>query len=241
MANGAVSKFKRLYEGVYEFLSEKWIETQEERQLSGIHRFAHFWLMVFKGFSRNRCPLRATALAYTTLLALVPLLAVGVSITSSLLQERGVQATRDMIKGFVDTAVPQLKLMPKNPDRPDDPQKVVVDRITQFITQMNTKTLGVTGVVGLIMVGILLLSTIEDTFNDIWGVTRGRSWMRRIVHYWTTISLGPDCAGIGDCARRHGVSRGWEAGYHEVRFCCSIAPFIRAGEHRVCAGLQTYA
>jgi len=37
----------------------------------------------------------------------------------------------------------------------------------------------------------MLLSTIEGTFNDIWGVTRGRSWLRRIVQYWATISLGP--------------------------------------------------
>ena len=37
----------------------------------------------------------------------------------------------------------------------------------------------------------LLFKSVEDTFNDIWGVTRGRSWFRRFVQYWTTISLGP--------------------------------------------------
>src|SRR5439155_3691829 len=42
-----------------------------------------------------------------------------------------------------------------------------------------------------VVVAIMLLATIEDTFNDIWGVTRGRSWFRRFVQYWTTISLGP--------------------------------------------------
>jgi membrane protein len=44
---------------------------------------------------------------------------------------------------------------------------------------------------GLIVVALLLLSTIEDTFNDIWGATRRRSWFTRLVQYWTTISLGP--------------------------------------------------
>src|SRR5258708_3698974 len=44
---------------------------------------------------------------------------------------------------------------------------------------------------GLILVGILLLSTIEDTFNDIWGAPLRRSWFTRLVQYWTTISLGP--------------------------------------------------
>lgn len=44
---------------------------------------------------------------------------------------------------------------------------------------------------GLIVVAILLLSNIENTFNDVWGVTQGRSWFRRVVQYWATISLGP--------------------------------------------------
>src|SRR5262249_40181033 len=40
-------------------------------------------------------------------------------------------------------------------------------------------------------VAIGLLRTIEATFNDIWGVTRGRGWVASIVQYWATISLGP--------------------------------------------------
>ena len=36
-----------------------------------------------------------------------------------------------------------------------------------------------------------MLSRIEDTFNDIWGVARGRSWFMRIVLYWGVISLAP--------------------------------------------------
>ena len=36
-----------------------------------------------------------------------------------------------------------------------------------------------------------MLANIEATFNDIWGVTRGRSWPSRIILYWATITLGP--------------------------------------------------
>ena len=36
-----------------------------------------------------------------------------------------------------------------------------------------------------------MLANIEETFNDIWGVTRGRNWLSRIILYWTTITLGP--------------------------------------------------
>jgi len=43
----------------------------------------------------------------------------------------------------------------------------------------------------LIFAAISMLSRIEDTFNDIWGVVRGRSWFMRIVLYWGVISLVP--------------------------------------------------
>jgi membrane protein len=36
-----------------------------------------------------------------------------------------------------------------------------------------------------------MLSRIEGTFNDIWGVVRGRSWFMRIVLYWGVLSLAP--------------------------------------------------
>jgi len=36
-----------------------------------------------------------------------------------------------------------------------------------------------------------MLANVEATFNDIWGVTRGRNWLLRVVLYWTTITLGP--------------------------------------------------
>ena len=51
--------------------------------------------------------------------------------------------------------------------------------------------LGLIGTLLLVVVAIRMLVNIEATFNDIWGVTRGRSWPSRIILYWTTITLGP--------------------------------------------------
>jgi membrane protein len=48
-----------------------------------------------------------------------------------------------------------------------------------------------TGSAGLLLVAIGLFNTIEASFNDIWGVPRGRNWFLRIVHYWAVITLGP--------------------------------------------------
>ena len=49
----------------------------------------------------------------------------------------------------------------------------VVTKIYEFITNLQGSTLGVTGTIGLIVVAILLLVTIEDTFNDIWASRAG--------------------------------------------------------------------
>ena len=86
MATGSVSKWAKLRAAADSFFHEKGIESEETFGRSRWHRFAHLCLLVVKSFQRNRCPVRAASLAYTTLLALVPLLAVAVSITTSMLQ-----------------------------------------------------------------------------------------------------------------------------------------------------------
>ena len=226
MGQGLISRIRKLYTAVYEFITEKGIETHEEGKASRSHRAAHFWLLVFKSFGRNRCPLRATALAYTTLLALIPLLAVSLGIVSGFLREKGPNATKELLGQIIDTAVPQLKALEEAMKEEAAKQKAAaahaatnsvagvdqaaqssraatnappklmpraeaIERIDELIAGANSKTLGFTGFVGLIMVAILLLATIEGTFNDIWGVTRGRTWWRRVVQYWALISLGP--------------------------------------------------
>ena len=59
---------------------------------------------------RNRCPVRAAALSYTTLLALIPLLAVAISVTSSLLKSEGEEKIYQAIDKFVSTVMPPATL-----------------------------------------------------------------------------------------------------------------------------------
>jgi membrane protein len=66
-----------------------------------------------------------------------------------------------------------------------------VQKIQEFIGNVNATALGAVGSVLLFSVAIRLLMTIELSFNDIWGVRTGRSIWRKIVYYWTAITLGP--------------------------------------------------
>src|SRR5205823_6047502 len=70
-------------------------------------------------------------------------------------------------------------------------RKDIARNINQFIQNTRSGALGVTGSVLLIFAAISMLTRIEYTFNDIWGVARGRSWFTRIVVYWGVITLAP--------------------------------------------------
>src|SRR5260221_14194786 len=99
MANQRVSRLKKLQAFALGLIGEGESGWRDEASLSRIQKFAQFWFLVGRGFVRNRCPVRASALAYTTLLALVPLLAIGVSVSASLLREKGAEP----IKKAIDT------------------------------------------------------------------------------------------------------------------------------------------
>ena len=79
-------------------------------ELSRVEKFAHFWVLVFRSFARNRCPVHAYALSYTTLLALVPMLAVVLSLTSSMLKGE----SEERIGQFIDRLV--IAVMPAVPE-----------------------------------------------------------------------------------------------------------------------------
>ena len=209
MADRPISKFKRIQTEAQDFLNETRIESQDEAQLSRLRKFARFCLLVGNSFVRNRCPVRAAALAYTTLLALIPLLAVGISVATSLLKtESGEKQIQQLTDKLVSGLVPQLDLLNQTNLSPDGTaangaamgtntvanivdKDLVNQKINEFIANTQSGALGVTGMVGLMLVAILMLSSIETTFNDIWGVTGGRSWVARVVQYWATITLGP--------------------------------------------------
>lgn len=162
-----------------------------EGQLSSHHRFAHFWILVGQMFLKNRGPVRAASLAYTTLLALVPLLAISLSVASLFLPRKEDERRAALVKLIeegVKRAAPTLGL---SGEGGEEQRKDVANRIVGFVEQIHLRTITASAAVGLIVVAIGLLRTVEVAFNDIWGVTRGRTLLMSIVFYWAVITLGP--------------------------------------------------
>lgn len=66
----------------------------------------------------------------------------------------------------------------------------LVNMINGFVTNSRSGAAGIVGAITLILIVVQLFTSIETAFNEIWGVRRGRSWLLRIVFYWTVLTLG---------------------------------------------------
>lgn len=132
-------------------------------------------VQVWRRFFDDRCPRVAAALSFTSILALVPLLTVGISAMSIFpVFEQWSEQFRDLI--YSNLSVPSVR---------DEVEK----QLDKFVG--NAGKLTTFGLMFLLLASLLALSTIEDAFNDIWKVNRGRSLIQRVLVYWAVISLGP--------------------------------------------------
>ena len=80
--NSALSRIRK----IQSLLDENQFLSHEQSKQPFWRRVLHFWVLVINSFKKNRGPVRASSLAYTTLLALIPVLALVVSVSTSFLQ-----------------------------------------------------------------------------------------------------------------------------------------------------------
>jgi membrane protein len=121
----------------------------------------------------------ASALTYTSLLGLVPMLTIFLAILSGF---PVFGEMRDQIKEFV--------LSPLVPEAGD----IVREHINLFLN--NTQQLTAFGVIGLAVTSFLLLWTIESAFNTIWRVVEPRPWTVRLLSFWGVLTLSPLIVGV---------------------------------------------
>ncbi|MFA5662773.1 YihY family inner membrane protein [Castellaniella sp.] len=125
--------------------------------------------------ARRKLTQVASSLTFTTVLAIVPLLAVVLALFTAfpLFAE-----FHHSLEAFLAES-----LLPPS----------VSDTIMAYLNQFAAQASGLTAVGGgfLVVTSILLIMTIDEAFNEIWGVTRQRPLRQRLLVYWASISLGP--------------------------------------------------
>ncbi len=149
---------------------------------------------------------RAAALCFSSLLGLGPLIAVGFTVSGFILERSDSDVAVRTVNRAITFIAPQLTIPESKETAPeDDPGETddapgdetevevnpqLAEFIDGFIARTQSGAVGLAGMMLIILVAIQLLSSVENSFNAVWGVKRGRSMFHRIVFYWSIISLG---------------------------------------------------
>lgn len=141
---------------------------------SSIPRVRRLAAHVWRHFGEDRLFDEAASLSYTSLLSMVPLLAVvfGVASIFPVFQQWSEQLQSFVFNNFVPASGDQIQ-----------------SYVAGFLESVGKLTL--TGTLVLIITALLLMIRIERTFNLIWRVPTARSIGNRVVMYWAVLTLGP--------------------------------------------------
>ena len=146
-------------------------KIKAENALRTISEFSYFLIRR----ARNDTIFRvAASLSYTSLIAIVPLFAIGLSIFSAF---PAFESIRDQIQEML-----LRNLAP-----------TLGNEVSAYFADFLKASAGLTtiGVISIVVTSIMLLSTIENSFNFIFRVSRPRHITTKITLYWTVITLGP--------------------------------------------------
>jgi membrane protein len=139
-----------------------------------IREGVRFVVYVARRYESDNASRTAGNLGYTSLLALVPLVAIALAMLAAFPVFDGV---REQIQGWAfANFVPAVG-------------QQVRDYLDIFVA--NAGRLSAAGIVGLAFTSIMLRVTIESALNGVFRVARDRSALSRLLVYWTVLTLGP--------------------------------------------------
>lgn len=136
--------------------------------------FRRLGIAVSEEYWNGLLTLQAMALVYTTLLSLVPLLAV----VFSVLKAFGVQ--QQMAPLLMQALAPL-----------GEQGETITRRLVEFVNNLRVGVLGALGLTGLFFTVFSIMSQIESALNYLWRVRRARSLARRFSDYFSLALVGP--------------------------------------------------
>lgn len=135
---------------------------------------ARIALNLGRDFASGRLTLWATNLVYTTLLSLVPMLALSFSVLKAF-------GARNTLQPLLLTLLEPL----------GSEATEITGRIVNFVENIQVGVLGSVGLGVLVYTVISLVQKIEGAFNEIWGVREARPLARRFSDYLSVLLVGP--------------------------------------------------
>jgi membrane protein len=135
---------------------------------------ARYAYALLRDFLHGELSLRAMSLVYTTMIAVVPLLAFSFSVLTALGLHRDLEP---LLMGFLTPLGPQASELTR--------------RIIGYVDNVNGSVLASVSVVLLIFSALSMAQKVEASFNFVWRVDRPRSFLRRFSEYLSVMLIGP--------------------------------------------------
>ncbi len=133
-----------------------------------------------KRYNEDGCRESAAALTYTSLFAVVPLMTLMYAVFSMV---PAFQAIGSQVNDLIfDNFLPESG-------------REVRSYLLEFSAQ--ARNLSFIGALILIVTSYMMLSNIEETFNNIWGAVGNRKGLSSFLLYWGILSFGPLLVGVG--------------------------------------------
>lgn len=130
-------------------------------------------------YSANRLPMAAGYLTYSTMLAIVPLILVVFSVFTAFPFFE--DATHQLEELIYDNFAPNLG-------------DVVKEYVTMFVA--NSKKMGIVSIIGLVVVAVMLIKSIDQTLNFAWRDTKKRATLPSFALYVGLLVVAPLLAGL---------------------------------------------
>lgn len=163
---------------------------------------------VLRDFTGGRLSLWAMSLVYTTLLSLVPFLAISFSVL------KGLGVHNQMEPLLLDF------LKPMGGEGTN-----IAQRILEFVDNINVGVLGWVGVIFLLYTVISTVTKVERAFNYIWNVATGRSFIRRFSDYLSVLLIWPLLI-VASVALTAGLRFEWLAGVDRLGVMPRLVPWV---------------
>ncbi len=159
-----------------------------EKSLRGrVYAFLRVVSITVRGIMTKKMFSQAAALSYASLMSLGPIVSLAIMISTFVLQKNSEQFTTDLLNSIVKFIAPTTSMTAVDAGQPNEQ---LVALLNSFVESAHHWKGSVFSLLFLVFICIQMMISIENNFNNIWGVRRGRDTLRRIVLYWTVFSLG---------------------------------------------------
>ena len=137
----------------------------------------------------DRAPQMAGELAFRTLFSLLPVMVVGTLVVKALGMEAWIDEPIDHMLAAIGLS--DVRVVPRDGGIESETLSLWLQQRFQEASQVNVAAIGWVGVLVTVYAAISLVVTVENSFNTIYRVQRGRPWSRRVPLYWFMLTVSP--------------------------------------------------